>query len=48
MVGWGHVAFDGAKLKVNASVRHTRDRNGLEKEIEHFKEQIIQVLHFIS
>jgi len=34
MIGLGHIAFDGTKLKANASVRQTRDRDGLEKEIE--------------
>ena len=33
MVGLGHIAFDGTKLKANASVRQSRDRDGLEKEI---------------
>jgi transposase len=28
MVGLGHIAFDGTKLKANASVRQTRDRDG--------------------
>jgi transposase len=27
MVGLRHIAFDGTKLKANASVRHTRDRD---------------------
>ncbi len=36
------IAFDGTKLKANASVRQTRDRQGLEKEIERIKEQIRQ------
>ena len=40
MVGLGHIAFDGTKLKANASVRQTRDRDGLEKEIERIKEKI--------
>jgi len=34
------IAFDGAKLKANASVRQIRDREGLEKEIERIKEQM--------
>jgi hypothetical protein len=42
MVGLGHIAFDGTKLKANASVRQTRDRDGLEKEIERIKEQMRQ------
>ena len=44
MVGLGHVAFDGTKLKANASVRQTRDRGGLEKEIERIKEQMRQMI----
>jgi len=27
----GHIAFDGTKLKANASVKQTRDRDGLER-----------------
>ncbi len=42
MLGLGHIAFDGTKLKANASVRQTRDRDGLEKEIERIKEQMIE------
>ena len=38
----GHIAFDGTKLKANASVRQTRDRDTLEKEIERIKEQMRQ------
>jgi len=44
MVGLGHIAFDGTKLKANASVRQTRDREGLEKEIERIKEQMRQMI----
>jgi transposase len=44
MVGLGHIAFDGTKLKANASVRQTRDRDGLEKEIERIKEQMRQMI----
>ena len=44
MVGLGHIAFDGTKLKENASVRQTRDRDGLEKEIERIKEQMRQMI----
>ena len=40
MVGLGHIAFDGTKLKANASVKQTRDRDGLEKEIARIKEQV--------
>ena len=44
MVGLGHIAFDGTKLKANASVKQTRDRDGLEKEIERIKEQMRQMI----
>ena len=44
MVGLGHIAFDGTKLKANASVRQTRDRDGLEKEIVRIKEQMRQMI----
>ncbi len=44
MVGLGHIAFDGTKLKANASVRQTRDRDGLEKEIERIKEQMGEMI----
>jgi transposase len=40
MVGLGHIAFDGTKLKANASVRQSRDGDGLEKEIERIREQV--------
>lgn len=33
MVGLGHIAFDGTKLKANASVRQTREKELLKKEI---------------
>jgi hypothetical protein len=38
----GHIAFEGTKLKANASVRQTRDRDSLEREIEQIKEQMRQ------
>jgi len=44
MVGLGRIAFDGTKLKANASVRQTRDRDGLEKEIERIKEETRQMI----
>ena len=44
MVGLGHIAFNGTKLKANASVRQTRDRDGLEKEIERIKEQMKEMI----
>jgi hypothetical protein len=40
MVGLGHIAFDGTKLRANASVRQSKDKKGLEKEIERIKEDI--------
>ncbi len=40
----GHIAFDGTKLRANASVRQTRDRDSLEKEIERIKEQMRQMI----
>ena len=40
----GMVGFDGTKLKANASVRQTRDRDGLEKEIERIKEQMKEMI----
>jgi transposase len=44
MVGLGHIAIDGTKLRANASLRQSRDRNGLEKEIECIKEQMRQMI----
>ena len=44
MVGLGHIAFDGSKLKANASVRQTKDREGLEKEMKRVKEQMQQMI----
>jgi len=44
MVGLGHIAFDGTKLKANAALRESRDRDGLEKEIECIKEQVRQMI----
>ncbi len=32
MVELGHIAFDGTKLKANASLRQSRDRDSLESE----------------
>ena len=40
MVGLGHVAFDGTKLKANAASRQTKDKEGLDKEIERIKEEM--------
>jgi len=44
MVGLGHIAFDGTKLKANAALRQSRDRDSLEKEIERIKEQVRQMV----
>ena len=44
MVGLGYISFDGTKLQANASVKETRDRDGLEKEIERIKEQMRQMI----
>jgi len=40
MVGLGHIAFDGTKLKANAALRQSRDMDSLDKEIESVKEQV--------
>jgi transposase len=44
MVELGHIAFDGTKLKANASLRQSRDRGGLEKEAERIKEEVRQMI----
>lgn len=44
MIGLGHIAFDGAKLKANASVKQTRDQEGLEKEMKRIEEEIAKML----
>jgi len=44
MVGLGHIAFDSTKLKANAALRQSRDRDSLEKEIERIKEQVRQMI----
>ena len=36
--------FDGTKLKASASLRQSRDRDDLEKEIERIKEQVRQMI----
>lgn len=48
MGGLGHIASDGTKLKANASVRQTRDKEGLEKEIERIKEQMKEMVQASS
>jgi transposase len=40
MVGLGHIAFDGTKLKANASVRQTREEESLKKEMQKVTEEI--------
>lgn len=45
MVGLGHIAFDGTKLRANASLKKQgRDKEGLEKEIECIKEQVRRMI----
>ncbi len=44
MVGLGHIAFDGTKLKANAALRQSRYRDGLDKEIECIKDQVRQMI----
>ena len=44
MVELGHIAFDGTKLKANAALRQSRDKDSLEKEIECIKEQARQMI----
>jgi transposase len=44
MVGLGHIAFDGTKLKANAALRQSRDRDSISKEIDSIKEQVRQMI----
>lgn len=44
MVELGHIAFDGTKLKANAALRQSRDKDSLEKEIECTKKQARQMI----
>jgi transposase len=44
MVGLGHIAFDGTKLRANAALRQSRDGDSLEKEIDSIKEQVRQMI----
>ena len=44
MVSLGHIAFDGTKLKANASVRQSKNSQGLDKEIERIKGEIQKML----
>ena len=44
MVGLGHIAFDGTKLKANASVRQTREAEALKKEMQKLTAEIDNLL----
>ena len=44
MVGLGHVSFDGTKLKANASIKQTKDKKALRKEMRRVKEKIKKLL----
>lgn len=44
MVGLEHIVFDGTKLKAIASVRQTREKESLEKEIGKVEEEIDKLL----
>lgn len=44
MVSLGHIAFDGTKLKANASVRQSKNSLGLDREIERIKGEIERIL----
>lgn len=44
MVELGHIAIDGTKLRANASARQSKDKAGLEKDIECLKEQMRQMI----
>jgi transposase len=44
MVELGHIAFDGTKLRANAALRQSRNKDGLEKEIERIKEEVMQMI----
>ena len=44
MVGLGHIAFDGTKLKANASIKQTKDKKALQKEMKRVKEEIKKLL----
>jgi transposase len=44
MVGLGHIAFDGTKLKANAALRQSHERDSLDKEIDGIKEQVRQMI----
>lgn len=44
MVELGHIAFDGTKLRANAALRESRNKEGLEKEIERIKKGVAQMI----
>lgn len=44
MVELGHIAFDGTKLKANASIKQTKDKKALQKEMKRVKEEIKKLL----
>jgi transposase len=44
MVSLGHIAFDGAKLKANASIKQTRDEKGLAQEKARIEAEIKDML----
>lgn len=44
MVELGHVAFDGTKLKANASPKQTKGGAGLDKEMERIKEEMRRMI----
>src|SRR3989338_337290 len=44
MVELGHVSFDGTKLKANASIKQTKEKEALQKEMKRVKEEIKKIL----
>ena len=44
MVELGHIAFDGTKLRANAALRQSRNNDGLEKEIDRIKKEVMQMI----
>jgi hypothetical protein len=44
MVGIGPIAFDGTKLKANASIKQTRDEKGLQEEITWIEAEIKKMM----
>ena len=43
-VGLGHIAFDGTKLKANASIKQTRDEKGLQEEITRIEAEVKKMM----